>query len=106
MLASGAQLNAVSFNSATGTTSGTITNLSATLVINSIIGRCNATVAGEVDTVAYNNSGTLTVTPDPAPTKLITTSTSGSCGGLLNAGDTNTFQATYDVTPHITITSP
>jgi hypothetical protein len=97
-------LNAVSF--ASGVTSGNITGISASLVINSIIGTCNATVSGQVNSVTYNNNGTLTVSPDTANPQLTINTATGSCAGLINAGDKTTFSAQYDVSPVLTVTSP
>ncbi|MGH3376305.1 MAG: hypothetical protein ACRDP6_16345 [Actinoallomurus sp.] len=103
---SSGNLNAVSYNAATGVTTGTITGLNATLVIHDLLGTCNAAVSGEVDNVTYNNNGTLTVTADTTPKLVIATATGSGCAGLINANDVTTFAATYSVSPVINITSP
>lgn len=114
-------LNGVTYNASTDTVTGNITGINATLTINSILGTCTGSVSGSIGTtdgtpntangnVTYaNGSGTLDIKPDPAPQWLKIGSTSGSCAGLVNAGDSVTFQATYvviDPVPPITVRTP
>lgn len=103
---SSGKLNAVSYNSSTGVTSGTITGLSATLSIHDLLGTCTAAVSGEVDSVTYNNNGTLTITADTTPKLSVTSATGSGCAGLIKTGDKTTFAATYTVSPVVHITSP
>jgi hypothetical protein len=103
----GGTLNAVSYNSTSpGTTSGTITGITATLNIRDLFGTCTAAVSGSVNTVKYVNSGTLTTAPDASPVLTITSATGSGCAGLIKAGDKTTFTASYSVSPIIKITSP
>jgi hypothetical protein len=98
-------LNAVSYSG--GVTTGTITGLAATLKINDLLGTCNATVSGEVDSVTYNNSTQkLSVAADASPKLTIVSATGSGCAGLINGGDLTTFVGSYSVSPAIQITSP
>ncbi|MFB9834490.1 hypothetical protein [Actinoallomurus acaciae] len=98
-------LNGVSYSS--GVTTGTITGVNATLSISDLLGTCSAAVSGEVDNVTYTNStGQLKVVADTTPHLTITSATGSGCAGLINAGDSATFAATYVVSPVITVTSP
>lgn len=117
----GGKLNGVTYNAATDTVTGNITEVSASLTINSILGTCTGTVTGAIGTTdgtantangndTYANAtGILTINPDAAPRFLKVLSTSGSCAGLINANDTVTFGAIYHVTdpvPPITARTP
>lgn len=103
---SSGDLNGVSYDSATGTTHGTITGINAKLNISDLFGTCTATVAGEVDNVTYSNTGILTINADSTPKLTITNATGSGCSGLINTGDMANFAATYDVTPVLTVSSP
>ncbi len=107
-------LNAVTYDATTDTVTGNITGISANLTIKSLLGTCTGTVTGSIGTtdgtantangnVTYDNKGTLTIKPDATPFLEIG-SASGACAGLVNSGDPVTFQATYVVTPVITVT--
>lgn len=107
---SSGNLNAVSYDSGTDTVTGNIDSINASLVINSVLGTCNGTVAGSIgtnnslDTYA-NGTGTLDIKADPSPLLAIST-TSGNCAGLINPNDPVTFVATYvgtDPQPPITV---
>jgi hypothetical protein len=99
-------LNAVSYNSATGTTTGTVTGIHASLSGPS----CSAVVDG---TSATANNGQVTATYTNSTGKLATTgagnlhiySVSG-CAGLIANGDGSSFKGSYAVSPKQTITSP
>lgn len=93
-------LNAVSYNSATGTTTGTISNASARLSG----GSCTASVAGTVPATYTNSTGVLQV--QPTGTALRITSASFGCLGALSTGDIVTFRGSYTVAPRVTLTSP
>jgi hypothetical protein len=100
------KLNATSYNSTTGVTTGKITGIKATLSGPS----CTATVAGTTATTA----GTVKATYTNSTNKLKVLTTGGTlhvwnvsgCAGLINSGDATTFSGTYTVTPAQTITSP
>ncbi|HEX4723802.1 MAG TPA: hypothetical protein VH333_14900 [Pseudonocardiaceae bacterium] len=97
-------LNAASY--AGGVTSGTISNITAT--VHNPDGNCDFTVTGTVNGTYDNASQALTVTPDP------TLSISGvtGCFGLINEGDQASFSASYHVVANdaannpVQITSP
>jgi|SRR5215470_1670351 len=100
-------LNAVSFNSTTGVTAGTITGIHSTLTGPS----CSAVVDGTGAT-ADNGMVSATYTNSTGALKVLTTggnlhiySVSG-CFGLIHSGDPATFSATYTVSPKQAITSP
>ncbi len=98
-------LNGVSY--ASGTTTGTLTGVVATLVIHDLFGTCNAGVTGSVNNVTYSNTGLLTITADPSPGNLTINSATGSgCAGLIASGNKATFAGKYKVSPIITIVSP
>lgn len=105
---SSGDLNAISYDAATDTVTGNISGINASLVINSVLGTCNGTVAGSIGTDSTGNpatangqdtyanaTGTLDIKADPAPQHLTIGTTSGNCAGLINAGDSVTFVATY-----------
>jgi hypothetical protein len=101
------KLNAVSYNSGTGTTTGTITGIHATLTGSG----CSAIVDG---TGATANNGKVTGTYTNSTHKLKILTTGGNlhiynvvgCAGLIHSGDASTYTATYAITPGQTITSP
>jgi hypothetical protein len=100
-------INAVSFNSASGTTTGTLSGVHAGL---SGPG-CTAVVDGTGAT-AHNGTVTITYTNSSHTLKVLTTggnlhiySVSG-CAGAIHSGDAATQSAAYAVSPAQTITSP
>lgn len=103
-------LNADSY--ASPTTTGHITNVSASLAITDLFGTCNATVTGTIAKGTYTNgTGAIVIFQDPSTSAGLTvvTATGGGCAGLINVGDKAVFGATYlgtDPSPPITITSP
>ena len=100
-------LNAKSFNSSTGVTTGTITGIHAML---SGPG-CSATVDGTSPT---KNNGTVAVTYTNSTGVLQVLTTGGNlhifrvsgCMGLIASGDPASFSGSYTVSPKQTITSP
>jgi hypothetical protein len=99
------KLNAKSYNSSTGVTTGTITGIDATLTGPS----CSAEVDG---TAAGADDGTVKAHYTNSTGKLKILTTGGNlhiydvvgCAGLINSGDATTFTATYTVSPTQTIT--
>jgi hypothetical protein len=99
------KLNAKSYNSSTGVTTGTITGIDATLSGPS----CSATVDG---TAAGADNGMVKATYTNSTGKLKILTTGGNlhiynvsgCAGLIATGDATTFSATYTVSPKQTIT--
>lgn len=99
-----ANVNGWSYDSVADTVGGNITGISAQLTISSVLGTCTATMAGELDTVTYDNvNAELAIKADTDPKLTIVSATGSGCAGLVNTGDKVTLAATYDVTPHITI---
>ena len=101
-------INAVSFNSATGTTTGTLTGIHASM---SGAG-CTAVVDGTSAT-AHNGTVTITYTNSTHTLKVLTTSgnlhiynVSSGCAGAIHNGDSATQSAAYAISPAQTITSP
>jgi hypothetical protein len=102
------KLNAVSYSRSTGTTTGTITGIHATLTGTS----CSAIVDGS--TGATKNNGMVHVTYGNKTHKLTVLASGGNlhiynvkgCFGLIKSGDGSSFTATYTVSPAQTITSP
>jgi hypothetical protein len=101
------KLNAVSYNSGTGATTGTITGIHAALTGSG----CSAIVDG---TSATANNGMVKGTYTNSTHKLKILTTGGNlhiynvngCLGLIHSGDASTYTATYTITPAQTITSP
>lgn len=101
------KLNAVSYNKTTGTTSGTITGIHATL---SGPG-CGATVDG---TGATKNNGMVKVTYSNKTHKLTVLAKTGNlhiykvsgCFGLIKNGDGSSYNSVNTVSPAQKITSP
>ncbi|WP_371502334.1 hypothetical protein OG871_34995 [Kitasatospora sp. NBC_00374] len=98
-------INALTYNSTTGVTTGTLTGVKAHI---SGAG-CTADFAGPTSTTpatltgTYNNAGnTLTVSGGD----LHAYNVSGSCLGLLNNGDPATYNAAYVLSAPQVITSP
>ncbi len=87
-------LNGVTFDPATGVTAGTLTNIGASL---SGVA-CSATVTGSVDGTYNNNTGVLTVLPNPTLT-IASVDENDDCFGLIATGDRATFDGAYNVTP-------
>lgn len=100
-------LNASSFNATSGTTTGSITGIHATLSGSG----CTATVDG---TGATADNGKVKAKYINGTHKLKVVASGGNlhvynvsgCLGLINSGDATTFVATYNVSPAQTITSP
>jgi len=99
-------LNAKTFNSTTGVTSGTITGIHASLTGPG----CSAVVDG---TGATANNGSVNATYTNGTGKLATTGVGNlhvynvsGCAGLINSGDAASFKGSYTVSPKQTITSP
>ena len=101
------KLNATSYNSTSGKTTGTITGIHATLTGTG----CSATVDG---TGATANNGKVKVTYTNSTGKLTVLKTGGNlhvynvsgCAGLINSNDATTFVGTYAISPKQTIHSP
>ena len=99
-------LNANSYDSSTGVTTGTITHIDLTL---SSDFPCIADVDG---TSADSHTGQVKVQYTNSTGKLKILTTGGNlhfydvieCAGLFNSGDTFTFNPTYTVTPQQTVT--
>ena len=101
-------LNVASFNAATGTTTGTLTGIHASM---SGAG-CTAVVDGTSAT-AHNGTVTITYTNSTHTLKVLTTggnlhiySVSSVCAGAIHSGDSATQSAAYAISPAQTITSP
>lgn len=100
-------LNAVSFNSATGVTTGTLTGMHAVLSSSTV--PCSAVLDG---TSATADNGKVKVTYRNSTGKLTVRTTGGNlvfynstCPGI-HSGDQAALSASYAVTPGQTITSP
>jgi hypothetical protein len=99
-------LSGTSYNAGTGTTTGFINGIEASLSGPS----CSLNVAG----AAATTPGKVKVTYKNSTGKLTVLTTSGTlhvwnvvgCAGLINTGDTTTFSGAYTVTPKQTIKSP
>ena len=101
-------INAVSFNSATGTTTGTLSGVHASL---SGPG-CTAVVDGTGAT-AHNGTVTITYTNTTHTLKVLTTggnlhiyNVSSGCAGAIHSGDSASQSAAFAISPAQTITSP
>src|SRR5262245_17628924 len=99
-------INAVSFNSTTGTTTGTLTGVHASLSGSG----CTAVVDGTSAT-ANNGKVTITYTNSSHTLKVLTTggnlhiyNVSSGCAGAIKSGDSATQSAAYVITPAQTIT--
>ncbi|MGW2178234.1 hypothetical protein ACWCXX_09135 [Streptomyces sp. NPDC001732] len=100
-LATGAviSINASSYSG--GISSGTLSGVKVNLVGDTILGTCNAVISGTVSNVTYNNAtGELAINTGTG----LKVDSATNCAGLLNAGDSATFKATYKVANPITIT--
>jgi hypothetical protein len=96
-----------SVNSATGTTTGTLTGIHASM---SGAG-CTAVVDGTGAT-AHNGTVTITYTNSTHTLKVLTTSGNlhiynvSGCAGAIHSGDSASQSAAYAISPAQTITSP
>lgn len=95
-----ASVNLVSFDSATQTASGTVTNLD--LKISGSL--CGAELVGTVKFSYQNSTGTFTLSPDGN----LLRAKSASCSRVLFAGDVVDYKTVFvmDNTPFLRITSP
>ena len=93
-------LNGVTYDPATGVTTGTLSGIEANLSGFA----CSATVTGTVDGTFDNNTGVLTVLPNPTLTVSFVDEFD-DCFGLIATGDHATFDGAYSVTPGQTITA-
>ncbi len=103
--------NAVSYDSGTGTTSGTITGFDADFTESSVTGVCHAELAGSLEDVTYDNAtGQLTMNDDGTPHLTFSNLNSPSaCLGFVmpvREGDQAAIAGTFVVSPHLQITSP
>jgi hypothetical protein len=94
-------LNAASYDSATGTTTGTIDGIEADIVGPG----CEATVNGSVNATYTNSSAALEVLPD-FTLEVTFVDPSNNCLGLINEGEHANFAGTYTISPGLTVTSP
>jgi hypothetical protein len=102
-------LNLVSYNSAKGVTTATVTGIHITVAVPAL--GCTAVVDG---TSGSADNGTLQVTYTNKTAKLTTLKTGGKlriydvhdCHGLISNGNSVAITASYTVTPAQTITSP
>jgi hypothetical protein len=101
-------INAVSFNSTTGVTTGTLTGVHASLSGSG----CTAVVDGTGAT-ANNGRVAITYTNSSHTLKVLTTggnlhiyNVSSGCAGAIKSGDAASQSAAYVITPAQTITSP
>jgi hypothetical protein len=99
------KLNATSYDSTTGVTTGTITGIDATLSGPSCSAEVDGTSAGshtgKVKGTYTNSTGKLKILASGGNLHIYDVS---GCAGLINSGDASTFTATYTVTPKQTIT--
>lgn len=94
-------LNGVSYDSASGVTTGTLDNITA-----NISGPgCEATVTGSVNATYTNGSGVLSVLPDQTLT-ISTVDPNNDCLGLITQGEHAGFSGDYQISPVLTVTSP
>lgn len=100
-------LNAASYNSSTGVTSGSISKIHGALSSSF----CNATIDGTSAT-ANNGSVNVTYTNSNHHLQVLTTGSTlhiymvSGCFGLIRNGDSATFAGTYTISPGQTVTSP
>ena len=100
-------LSGSSYNSATGTTTGSISKIKSSLVggpCSLTVGGTTATSTGKVKVTYTNSNGKLKVLTTGG--NLHVWNVSSGCAGLINTGDPTTFSGTYTVTPKQKITSP
>jgi hypothetical protein len=65
---------------------------------------CSATVTGSADATYSNSTGVLTLKPVSGSGHTLTVSNVNGCLGLLNNGNTSTFNGAYTISPKQTIT--
>ncbi len=65
---------------------------------------CSATVTGSADASYSNSTGVLTVKPVSGSGHTLTVSGVSGCLGLINNGDTSTFNGAFTISPTQTIT--
>src|SRR5215469_13153374 len=98
-------INAASFNSATGTTTGTLTGVHASLSgpgCTAVVDGTSATAHNGKVTITYTNSThTLKVLPTGGNLHIYNVS---GCAGAIHSGDTATQSAAYAISPAQTIT--
>jgi len=98
------KLNAVSYNSSTGVTTGTLTGIKATLSgtdCTADVAGTTASATGTVDGTYTNSTGVLAISGG----NLHIWNVSG-CLSLIKTGDASSFIGNYTITPKQTITSP
>jgi hypothetical protein len=89
-------LTASSGGTSTGYVSGISASISGSL--------CSATVTGSADATYVNSTGVLTLKPVSGSGHTLTISGVSGCLGLLNNGNTSTFNGAYTISPKQTIT--
>jgi hypothetical protein len=103
VLAPGAVISINANTYSGGVTSGTLSGVKVNLTGDTILGTCKAVISGNVSNVTYTNStGELNINTGSG----LKVDSADNCAGLLNAGDSATFKATYKVAAPLTITSP
>jgi len=65
---------------------------------------CSATVTGSADASYSNSTGVLTLKPVSGSGHVLTVSGVSGCLGLINNGDTSSFDGAYTISPAQTIT--
>lgn len=95
-------LDAQSFDSGTGVTTGLIRNVDTTLSGSSFLGRCSARATGTVSGTYTNSTAALALNE----ASLTISNVSGNCANLIRNGDHATLDGTAVVNPRQSITSP
>jgi hypothetical protein len=94
-------LNGVTYNAATGVTTGTLSNITANITGPG----CNATVTGTVNVTYTNSTHKLAVLPNY--TLLVSfVSSSANCLGLIVQGNHASFDGVFTISPALVVTSP
>ena len=100
------KLSGTSYNATTGTTTGFINGIEATLSgpsCTAFVAGTTATTPGKVKVTYKNSTGALAVQTTGGTLHVWNVN---GCAGLINSGDPTTFKGTYTVTPKQKITSP
>jgi hypothetical protein len=100
------KLNATSYKATTGTTTGKIVGIEATLTgpgCSASVAGSTATTPGTVKVTYTNSTGILKILPTGGTLHVYNVS---GCAGLINSGDASQFSGSYKVSGGQVITSP
>jgi hypothetical protein len=103
-------INGVTYDPATGVTTGTVTNIKVHIAVTTVLGTCSGDATGTMDATYTNSTDVLTIDQAPGSSHVLTFSNvkgglgNIACAGQVHNGDTAAIDVDYTLSPGQTIT--